>query len=50
MSANNHSGIYTHRPISVPVFQSDFQRTCNKRLLWDFEADKYENHMVTIVP
>jgi len=38
--------ILTHRayhPILAPVLQNDFQHTCNKRLLWDCEADKYKH-------
>jgi hypothetical protein len=34
----------------APTLQNGFQRTCNKRLLWDCEADKHQNHMVMIVP
>jgi hypothetical protein len=26
------------------ILQSDFQRIYSKRLLWDYEADKYHNH------
>lgn len=46
MPANSHSGIY----MLALVLQSDFQRIYSKRLLWDYEADKYQNHMVMIVP
>ena len=27
----------------APVLQNNFQHTCNKRLLWDCEADKYKH-------
>ena len=31
-------------------FTNDFQRTCSNRLLWISEADRYQNHMVMLVP